>query len=159
LFAIRAASFLVSRRSLKRHERKRRRKGRPCGAIPDCCRFLKSYRTGAVEKTRTSTAFRPQRPQRCASTSSATTAHHDGPDRVRHQVGAGAYQGLSSGASELRRFYFCACERAGSRGAFDVIEPTPKSHATVTALASDRHRITLVAASPGVSQQCFSRPR
>src|SRR3546814_17557310 len=28
---------------------------------------------GAVEKTRTSTAFRPQRPQRCASTSSATT--------------------------------------------------------------------------------------
>ena len=29
---------------------------------------------GAVEKTRTSTAFRPQRPQRCASTSSATTA-------------------------------------------------------------------------------------
>src|SRR3546814_13953580 len=29
---------------------------------------------GAVEKTRTSTAFRQQRPQRCASTSSATTA-------------------------------------------------------------------------------------
>src|SRR5918993_4377785 len=29
---------------------------------------------GAVEKTRTSTGFRPQRPQRCASTSSATTA-------------------------------------------------------------------------------------
>src|SRR3546814_4699352 len=29
---------------------------------------------GAVEKTRTSTASRPQRPQRCASTSSATTA-------------------------------------------------------------------------------------
>src|SRR3546814_479859 len=36
---------------------------------------------GAVEKTRTSTAFRPQRPQRCASTSSATTAHHEGPNR------------------------------------------------------------------------------
>ena len=32
---------------------------------------------GAVEKTRTSTAFRPQRPQRCASTSSATTARHE----------------------------------------------------------------------------------
>jgi hypothetical protein len=30
--------------------------------------------TGAVKKTRTSTAFRPQRPQRCASTSSAMTA-------------------------------------------------------------------------------------
>jgi hypothetical protein len=30
--------------------------------------------SGAVEKTRTSTGFRPQRPQRCASTSSATTA-------------------------------------------------------------------------------------
>ena len=29
---------------------------------------------GAVEKTRTSTGFRPQRPQRCASTNSATTA-------------------------------------------------------------------------------------
>ncbi len=41
--------------------------------------FFKGY--GAVEKTRTSTAFRPQRPQRCASTSSATTAHHDGPGR------------------------------------------------------------------------------
>src|SRR3546814_13011955 len=51
---------------------------------------MKSKDDGAVEKTRTSTAFRPQRPQRCASTSSATTAHHDGPDRVRHQVGAGA---------------------------------------------------------------------
>ena len=30
---------------------------------------------GAVEKTRTSTGFTPQRPQRCASTNSATTAH------------------------------------------------------------------------------------
>ena len=30
--------------------------------------------SGAVEKTRTSTEFPPQRPQRCASTSSATTA-------------------------------------------------------------------------------------
>jgi Trk-type K+ transport system membrane component len=29
---------------------------------------------GAVEKTRTSTEFPPQRPQRCASTNSATTA-------------------------------------------------------------------------------------
>ena len=41
----------------------------------------KSKRNGAVEKTRTSTAFRPQRPQRCASTSSATTAHREGPRR------------------------------------------------------------------------------
>jgi hypothetical protein len=31
--------------------------------------------SGAVKKTRTSTAFRPQRPQRCASTNSAMTAH------------------------------------------------------------------------------------
>ena len=30
---------------------------------------------GAVEKTRTSTLFTEQRPQRCASTNSATTAH------------------------------------------------------------------------------------
>src|SRR5215210_7133698 len=40
------------------------------GNPPDC---LGSH-AGAVEKTRTSTGFRPQRPQRCASTSSATTA-------------------------------------------------------------------------------------
>src|SRR6266852_6419474 len=33
---------------------------------------------GAVEKTRTSTEFPPQRPQRCASTSSATTARQRG---------------------------------------------------------------------------------
>src|SRR5687767_7108154 len=43
---------------------------------------------GAVEKTRTSTAFRPQRPQRCASTSSATTAR-DCPRIGPGPVGAG----------------------------------------------------------------------
>ena len=32
------------------------------------------FRTGAVEKTRTSTGLPPQRPQRCASTNSATAA-------------------------------------------------------------------------------------
>jgi site-specific DNA recombinase len=38
-------------------------------------RFCKGQvRYGAVEKTRTSTGFTPQRPQRCASTNSATTA-------------------------------------------------------------------------------------
>src|SRR5881392_13434 len=45
---------------------------------------------GAVEKTRTSTAFRPQRPQRCASTSSATTARHEiaaRPNGRRHWQG------------------------------------------------------------------------
>ena len=36
--------------------------------------LLQGLGDGAVEKTRTSTAFRPQRPQRCASTNSATTA-------------------------------------------------------------------------------------
>ena len=36
--------------------------------------FFQGILFGAVEKTRTSTGFRPQRPQRCASTSSATTA-------------------------------------------------------------------------------------
>jgi len=36
--------------------------------------LIREYGNGAVEKTRTSTGFRPQRPQRCASTSSATTA-------------------------------------------------------------------------------------
>src|SRR3546814_6081542 len=34
---------------------------------------------GAVEKTRTSKGFRPQRPQRCAFTSSAMTAHSENP--------------------------------------------------------------------------------
>jgi hypothetical protein len=33
-----------------------------------------NLKNGAVEKTRTSTMFPPQRPQRCASTNSATTA-------------------------------------------------------------------------------------
>ena len=43
------------------------------------CPFRGSYSglSGAVEKTRTSTGFRPQRPQRCASTNSATTAHRN----------------------------------------------------------------------------------
>ena len=43
----------------------------------DCqFRLIQSIRqvNGAAKKTRTSTGFRPQRPQRCASTSSATTA-------------------------------------------------------------------------------------
>ena len=35
---------------------------------------LLSLGDGAAEKTRTSTDFTPQRPQRCASTSSATAA-------------------------------------------------------------------------------------
>ena len=34
----------------------------------------KTINNGAVEKTRTSTGVTPQRPQRCASTNSATTA-------------------------------------------------------------------------------------
>ena len=42
---------------------------------------------GAVEKTRTSTAFRPQRPQRCASTSSATTARDELPPVARWLAG------------------------------------------------------------------------
>ncbi len=36
--------------------------------------FLADLKNGAVEKTRTSTGQSPQRPQRCASTNSATTA-------------------------------------------------------------------------------------
>ena len=45
--------------------------------------------SGAVEKTRTSTGFRPQRPQRCASTSSATTAHQGGGADAGPEVGGG----------------------------------------------------------------------
>jgi len=53
--------------------------------------FLKDFQLfGAVEKTRTSTGFRPQRPQRCASTSSATTAlGFVGADSAGPAVGAG----------------------------------------------------------------------
>src|SRR6516164_9535092 len=39
---------------------------------------LQNGLAGAVEKTRTSTEFPPQRPQRCASTNSATTARRAG---------------------------------------------------------------------------------
>ncbi len=42
--------------------------------------------SGAAEKTRTSTSFRTQRPQRCASTSSATTARETPPDGRRRLV-------------------------------------------------------------------------
>ena len=58
--------------------------------------------SGAVEKTRTSTGFRPQRPQRCASTNSATTAHPslvvratskgDGGVQLKKRCGAGLMQ-------------------------------------------------------------------
>jgi hypothetical protein len=61
---------------------------RPAATLsPDLSLFFQSLAgpNGAVEKTRTSTAFRPQRPQRCASTSSATTAHRD----IPRQAGAG----------------------------------------------------------------------
>ena len=56
------------------------------------------FLAGAVEKTRTSTAFRPQRPQRCASTSSATTARHETVGTVgnrRHWQGAAPSKGAS----------------------------------------------------------------
>src|SRR3546814_18689571 len=53
-----------------------------CQTVPNPQKYpLFSKDIGAVEKTRTSTAFRPQRPQRCASTSSATTAHKRLPDK------------------------------------------------------------------------------
>ena len=57
---------------------------RPCGRFSGAtearsekarCSTQRASRIGAVEKTRTSTVFPPQRPQRCASTSSATTAY------------------------------------------------------------------------------------
>ncbi len=38
-------------------------------------RTVRSGLPGAAKKTRTSTGFRPQRPQRCASTNSAMAAH------------------------------------------------------------------------------------
>ncbi len=42
------------------------------------CPVLNFKSDGAVKKTRTSTGFRPQRPQRCASTNSAMTAKSPG---------------------------------------------------------------------------------
>ena len=54
----------------------------PASVITACIELIKinmvsldvSEFNGAVEKTRTSTRFPGQRPQRCASTNSATTA-------------------------------------------------------------------------------------
>ena len=64
-------SAIAARRRINQvvwHDFARRR---PVGNMP-CISMI--WKNGAVEKTRTSTGFRPQRPQRCASTSSATTA-------------------------------------------------------------------------------------
>ena len=69
-------------RSTSYRRRTSRRRSPRRGALssspqcPTCPRHVGSC-DGAVEKTRTSTALRPQRPQRCASTSSATTARHE----------------------------------------------------------------------------------
>jgi len=65
-----ASTPLTARRNAKRPDR-------PIGA------FRVPLRDGAVEKTRTSTPFLGQRPQRCASTNSATTA----------RIGAGGNSG------------------------------------------------------------------
>ena len=58
-------------------DRRRAQRGRPCGSrqATEPKHFVGlGIGDGAVEKTRTSTGVTPQRPQRCASTSSATTA-------------------------------------------------------------------------------------
>ena len=55
---------------------------------------------GAVEKTRTSTGFRPQRPQRCASTNSATTAKSSG---CRLRPGWGRSAPLAKGIGGCKR--------------------------------------------------------
>src|SRR3546814_4914379 len=46
-------------------------------------------------------------------------------------------------------FIFVSCGRRAACGCAAVIEATRQSLRTVTALPSERHRITLVAASPG----------
>ena len=74
-----------------------RRKGRYCP-----CDALASSDDGAVEKTRTSTAFRPQRPQRCASTSSATTARHEKSRRQMSRHWQGAAPSKGSEAAQCR---------------------------------------------------------
>ena len=62
------------------------RKARPIGGV--CAANSREIENGAVEKTRTSTGFTPQRPQRCASTNSATTA------LLRNRAPEGALQPL-----------------------------------------------------------------
>lgn len=52
---------------------------------------------GAVEKTRTSTGFHPQRPQRCASTNSATTAKSTEPFLSRRGPVGGRSAPLAKG--------------------------------------------------------------
>ncbi len=60
---------------------------------------------GAVEKTRTSTRFLPQRPQRCASTNSATTARSFPAGRG---VGlADMRRGIKGIKEGLCRFWWC----------------------------------------------------
>src|SRR3546814_17333044 len=53
-------------------------------------------------------------------------------------------------------FIFVSCGRRAACGCAAVIEATRQSLRTVTALPSERHRITLVAASPGALYFSFS---
>ena len=75
-----------------------------CAAAgPNRSGFLRNSRivwgfNGAVEKTRTSTAFRPQRPQRCASTNSATTARPPSPQCAAPRPGSAQWGGCLANA-------------------------------------------------------------
>ncbi len=70
---------------------------------------------GAVEKTRTSTGVTPQRPQRCASTNSATTA--------RDQVVGGCLAEARGDVQEDSEQFGRGICRAGSDP-----NPAPASH-------------------------------
>ena len=70
--------------------------------VGECgCATMKA-RDGAVEKTRTSTEFPPQRPQRCASTSSATTARQPTPAGERARVANPRYHSNRDGFAGWR---------------------------------------------------------
>lgn len=82
------------------------------------------YKSGAAEKTRTSTGFRPQRPQRCASTSSATAARNT----RRADPAAGRRAPLASASSLGKRR--CEIQRAPVIGASAIIAGSrPRSSA------------------------------
>lgn len=117
----RAAASMPAVRLLAAQERSAslaRRHGLPGG------QGVGPYRTstlkiGAVEKTRTSTAFRPQRPQRCASTSSATTARANtaGCPAAGRRVPLAkriAPRNPPFMSRQLLRQLFCCCERTPS---------------------------------------------
>jgi hypothetical protein len=99
---------------------------------------------GAVEKTRTSTAFRPQRPQRCASTNSATTAHRIRGKAVGQSTRRGRSGPLAKGPA--------GCNRdSGSHPFFCTYSGFQPISANLAVLGTSVTASLIVSLSPGLS--------